>query len=142
MDKKLEQLLKQAYDNLKEGPTLIVPGKDHKLKVIHEKQSEFSFIVYDPENSFKDLLPKLEELGYEVDLEHYRGLFRCGFLIKVDVTNKKAGNPMIVGINHLHYLRDDESILVEDVLDNFEEIIVNENHELMESLIQYNKRKN
>ena len=142
MDKKLEQLLKQAYDNLKEGPTLIVPGENGEHKVIHEKQSEFSFIVHDPDNHFKDLLLKLEELGYQIDLEHYKGLFRCGFLIKVDVANKKVGNPMIVGINHLHYLRDDESILVEDVLNNFEEIIVNENHELMESLIQYNKRKN
>ena len=56
--------------------------------------------------------------------------------LKVDVTNKKVFLPLIVAVKHFEYLRDEESILISDVLDNFEELVINKNKKLALSLRQ------
>ena len=98
-------------------------------------------MVFDETRSFKSLLSKLEEFGYSIDLDTFRGLIPGRELIKVDVTNRTVTRPMVVSINHHQYLMKKGSILIDDVLNSFDEIVVNKNKSLADSLLQHKKGK-
>ena len=72
------------------------------------------------------------------------GLTTCfpKMLIRIDITNKRLAYPLIVSVRHFEYLRDEESILIGDVLNNFDELVINQNKSLADSLSQMNKNVN
>lgn len=134
-----DEQLKQIIENLRkgfDGTALVSFNEDGSLNVQTEKNSEYSFIVYDETSEFNVLLDKLKEQGYSIDLETFRGLIPGREVIKVDVIKKAVTRPMIVGVNHYLYLRRTESILLKDAIENFEEIVVKQNKKLADSLHQ------
>ena len=136
----LNEKARQIFESLQNGPVLIIPDG----KIVKENASSFSFVVLandeDQRNRLIDLFRKQE---YSIDLETLPGLsgYFPQLLFKVDVQNKKVTNPLIVSVRHFEYLRDKESILAVDVLDNFDELVIKQNKKLAESLVQYNKKK-
>ena len=140
-EKQLEQIIKALYSGL-DSAALISVNKDGSLNVEREEQSDYSFVVFDETRSFKSLLDKLEELGYSIDLDTFHGLIPGRELIKVDVTNRTVTRPMVVSINHHQYLMKKGSILIDDVLNAFDEIVINKNKSLANLLCQYNKNNN
>ena len=118
-------------------------NKDGSLKVIKEEQ--YSFIVrFDGSKKMNDLLIKFNELGYSIDLEVYGSITPCfpRYLLRVDVNNKEVSYPQIVSVRHFEYLRDEASILISDVFDNFDEIVTKKNKELADSLKGTKKKNN
>ena len=79
---------------------------------------------------------RFNELGYLLDLDKIPGLTPCfpKCLLKVDVINKKVSYPLIISVRHFEHLRDEASILILDVFDNFDEIVTNKNKGLADSL--------
>lgn len=139
-EEKLKQIIKNLYEGF-DGAALISNNKDGSVKVAKEKPSEYSFVVFDHDKEFKGLLDKLKDLGYSIDLDTVPGLIPGKDLIRVDVSHKTVTRAMVVSINHYKLLQDSESILLEDVLTNFDEIVMNTNKELVDSLYQFRKRK-
>ncbi len=136
----LNKTARQVFESLQDGAVLITPDG----QIVKENQSAFSFTVLanneDERNKHLQLLKKQD---YLIDLETLPGLsgYFPQLLFKVDVQNKKVSNPLIVSVRHFEYLRDKESILGEDVLNNFDELLIKQNKKLAESLVQYNKKK-
>ena len=136
----LNQTARQVFESLQDGPVLITPDG----QIVKENASSFSFTVFanneDERNKLVDLFRKQD---YSIDLEALPGLsgYFPQLLFKVDVQNKRVTNPLIVSVRHYEYLRDKESILAVDVLDNFDELVIKQNKKLAESLVQYNKKK-
>ena len=137
-DEQLKQIIKMLYDGL-DSAALLSVNKDGSLNVVKEEQSNYSFVVFDRERDFQILLDKLQAIGYSVDMDSFRGLMRARDLIKVDVINKTVTRPMVVSPNHYHYLQRTDSITIADVLNNFDEIVINKNKKLADSLYQYRK---
>ena len=137
-DEQLKQIIKMLYDGL-DSAALLSVNKDGSLNVVKEEQSNYSFVVFDRERDFQILLDKLQAIGYSVDMDSFRGLIRARDLIKVDVINKTVTSPMVVSPNHYHYLQRTDSITIADVLNNFDEIVINKNKKLADSLYQYRK---
>ena len=136
----LNETARQVFQSLQDGPVLITPDG----KIVKENASSFSFTVFaNNEDERNKLVQLLKKQDYSIDLETLPGLSRYfpQLLLKVDVQNKRVTNPLIVSVRHFEYLRDKESILGEDVLNNFEELLLKQNKELAESLTQYNKKK-
>ena len=136
----LSETARQVFQSLQDGPVLITPDG----KIIKENASSFSFTVLANNEEERDkLVQLLKKQDYSIDLETLPGL--SGYfpqqLLKVDVQNKRVTNLLIVSVRHYEYLRDKESILAVDVLNNFEELLIKQNKELAESLVQYNKKK-
>ena len=124
---------------INDGPVLLIPNSDDSFTVIQETSSDYSFIVLDWNSGFDSLLDKFKKLNYSIDIDSYPGLIRPKELLIVDITNKEIRRPLVVSLNHLNYLINHESILINDVIDNFDELIVNKNKSLLESLCQSNK---
>ena len=140
INRDVNETTRQVIESLRDGPVFVTPDG----KIVKETPSLFSFTVLTKnEEQRKSLVNKLKSLDYLVDLEKLPGLSRYfpQIFLKVDVENKTATNPLIVSINHFNYLREKESILAKDVLANFDELILNQNAELADSLVQYNKRR-
>ena len=140
-DEQLKQIIKNLYDGF-DSAALLSANKDGSLTVVREEKSNYSFVVFDSECDFQILLKKLEVAGYSIDIDTFRGLIPARDLIIVDVANKTITRPLVVSINHYHYLQRTESIKLVDVLGNFDELVMNENKELADSLCQYRKNKN
>lgn len=140
-DEQLKQIIKNLYDGF-DSAALLSTNKDGSLNVVTEECSNYRFIAFDSECDFQILLKKLEVAGYSIDIDTFRGLIPARDLIKVDVSNKTATRPLVVSINHYHYLQRTESIKLADVLANFDELVINENKKLADSLCQYRKNKN
>ena len=138
-DEKLEAIAKALYENLS-TPSLVY-FENGNAKVIRETESNYNFVVNYKEKDITDLLKKFRELNYSVDLETFKGLGMPVGLLTVDVSNKQIRVPMIVSANHAHYLYKEASILLQDVFDNFDELVVRGNKELAFSLHQCNKSK-
>ena len=134
-DEQLKQIIKNLYDGL-DSAALIFTNQDGSLNVVREEQSSYTFLVYNKECEFNVLLNKFKEQGYLVDLDIFKGLIPARDLIKVDVINKTVTRPLIVSVNHYLYLREKASILLSDAIDAFDEIVINQNKELLESFIQ------
>ena len=139
-DEQLKQVIKNLYDGF-DSAALLSTNKDGSLNVVTEECSNYSFIAFDSECDFQILLKKLEEFGYSIDIDTFRGLIPARDLIKVDVANKTVTRPLVVSINHYHYLQRTESIKLADALGNFDELVINENKELADSLCRYRKNK-
>ena len=139
-DEQLERVIKALYDGL-DSAALLSVNEDGSLNVVKEEKSNYSFIVYDKERVFEPLLSEFKKLGYFIDLDTVRGLIPGFELIKVDVVNKTITRPLVVSINHHKYLIEKESILFNDAINYFDEVVVKENTVLAESLRQYNKNK-
>lgn len=140
-DEQLKQVIKNLYDGF-DSAALLSTNKDGSLTVVREEKSNYSFLVFDSECDFQILLKKLEVAGYSVDIDTFHGLIPARDLIKVDVANKTVTRPLVVSINHYHYLQRTESIKLADILGNFDELVINENKELADSLCQYRRNKN
>ena len=139
-EEQLKEAMKSLYAGL-DGAALLSTNEDGSLNVIREEQSDYSFVVFDSNCKFDVLLDKFKQLGYVIDLDTYRGLIPPRDLIRVDITHKTISRPLVVSINHYNYLREKESILVEDVLNAFDEMVINKNKTLLDSLYQMNRRK-
>ena len=139
-DEKLKQIIEALYAGF-DSAALLSIDKDGSLNVIKEEKSSYDFIVYEKHCDFEELINKFIDLGYEVDLDTFRGLIHVCDLIKVDVANKRVTRPLIVSPNHYHYLRDEGSILLVDLLNNFDEVVIKENKALLESLTQGRKNE-
>ena len=136
----LNETARQVFESLQDGPVLITPDG----KIVKENQSSFSFIVLANDEKQRNRLVELfKKQDYSNDLETLPGLsgYFPQLFLKVDVLNKRVTNPLIVSVRHYEYLREKESVLGEDVLNNFEELLIKQNKELAESLVQYNKKK-
>ena len=138
-DEKLKQIIEALYAGF-DSAALLSVNKDGSLNVIKEEKSSYDFVVYEKHCEFDCVINKLKELGYEVDLDTFRGLIHVRDLIKVDVANKRVTRPLIVSPNHYHHLRDEGSILLIDLMNNFEEVVIKENKALLESLTQGSKK--
>ena len=57
-------------------------------------------------------------------------------LLKIDVANKIVNKPLIVSVNHFIYLNEIDSILLDDVINSFDELVINQNKSLAYSLRQ------
>ena len=139
-EKDIKVVIKQMYEGLENGPVLLTPDGN----VVKEKTSSFRFVVKlgnDEQN--KKLIEHLKKLKYSIDFETKPGLtpFFGNRLVRIDVANKRVGYPLIVSVRHFEYLRDKESILVADVLNNFDELIINKNKALANSLCQWRKNE-
>ena len=136
----LNETARQVFESLQDGPVLITPDG----QIVKGNASSFSFIVLaNDEDQRNKLVQLLKKQDYSIDLETLPGLsgYFPQLLFKVDVQNKRVTNPLIVSVRHFEYLRDKESILAVDVLNNFDELGIKQNKELAESLVQYNKKK-
>lgn len=136
----LNETARQIFESLQNGPVLLTPDG----KIVKENASSFSFTVLaNDEDQRNKLVQLLKKQDYSIDLETLPGLsgYFPQVLLKVDVQNKRITNPLIVSVRHFEYLRDKESILMEDVLNSFDELVVRKNKKLAESLAQYNKKK-
>ena len=140
-DEKLKHIIEALYAGF-DSATLLSVNKDGSLNVIKEEKSGHDFIVYEEHCEFEELINKFIELGYQVDLDTFRGLIHVRDLIKVDVANKRVTRPLIVSPNHYHHLRDEGSILLVDLLNNFDEVVINKNKSLAESLTQGSEKEN
>ena len=139
-EKELKEIIKNLYEGF-DSAALFLSNKDGSLKVVKEEQSSCSFIVYEENNHFEPLLDEFKKLKYLIDLKNYKGLIPGLDLIKVDVINKIVTRPLVVSPNHYCYLREKESILLIDVINNFDEMVNKKNKSLIESLYQFNKNK-
>ena len=139
-----DQIMEIVKNLRKEKNTiaLVHANEDGSIDVRVEEKSDYSFLVCDESCEFPVLLEKLEQSGYSFDLDAFRGLIPARNLIKVDITNKTVSRPMIVGINHWYYLRKEESILLNDAINSFDQIVVKQNKELAQSLHQGVLKKN
>lgn len=136
----LNETARQVFESLQDGPVLITPDG----RIIKENPSSFSFTVLaNDEDQRNRLVELLKKQDYSFDLETLPGLsgYFPQLLFKVDVQNKRVTNPLIVSVRHYEYLRDKESILAVDVLNNFDELVLKQNKKLAESLVQYKKKK-
>lgn len=136
----LNKTARQVFESLQDGPVLITPDG----KIVKENASSFSFTVLaNDEDQRNKLVGIFKKQDYSIDLETLPGLsgYFPQLLFKVDVQNKRVTNPLIVSVRHFEYLRDKESILMEDVLNSFDELVIKQNKKLAESLVQYNKKK-
>ena len=140
-EERLKKIIESLYAGFDSAALLIV-DKDGSLNVIKEEKSSYDFIVYEKHSDFEELINKFIDLSYEVDLDTFRGLIHVCDLIKVDVANKRVTRPLIVSPNHYHYLRDEGSILLIDLIDNFDEVVIKENKALLEPLTQGSKKEN
>lgn len=140
-DEQLKQIIKDLCDGFNSAVLMFV-NKDGSLNVVKEKRSNYIFIVFDGKHDFQNLLNKLQAVGYSIDIDTFRGLIPTHVFLKVDVFNKTVSRPVVVSMNHYHYLERTESITLADVLINFDELVISENKELAVSLCQYNKAKN
>ena len=137
MDK--DELLKQTIESICNGSSetaLISCDSDGSLNLVTEKKSEFSFTVCDDSTGFEVLLNKLKELGYTIDLNTFRGIIAIRCVIKVDVANKRVTRPCVVSAYHYLFLQKIDSILITDVINSFEELVINQNKKLADSLRQ------
>lgn len=139
-EKELKEIIKNLYEDF-DSAALFSSNKDGSLKVVKEEQSSCSFIVYEENYHFEPLLDEFRKLNYLIDLKNYKGLIPGLDLIKVDVINKIVTRPLVVSPNHYCYLREKESILLIDVINNFDEMVNKKNKPLIESLYQFNKNK-
>lgn len=139
-EKELKEIIKNLYEGFYSA-ALFSSNKDGSLKVVKEEQSSCSFIVYEENYHFEPLLDEFKKLNYLIDLQNYKGLIPGLDLIKVDVINKIVTRPFVVSLNHYCYLREKESILLIDVINNFDEMVNKKNKSLIESLYQFNKNK-
>lgn len=139
-EKELKEIIKNLYEGF-DSAALFSSNKDGSLKVVKEEQSSCSFIVYEENYHFEPLLDEFRKLNYLIDLKNYKGLIPGLDLIKVDGINKTVTRPLVVSINHYCYLREKESILLIDVINNFDEMVNKKNKSLIESLYQFNKNK-
>lgn len=139
-EKELKEIIKNLYEDF-DSAALFSSNKDGSLKVVKEEQSSCSFIVYEENYHFEPLLDEFRKLNYLIDLKNYKGLIPGLDLIKVDVINKIVTRPLVVSPNHYCYLREKESILLIDVINNFDEMVNKKNKSLIESLYQFNKNK-
>ena len=139
-EKELKEIIKNLYEGFYSA-ALFSSNKDGSLKVVKEEQSSCSFIVYEENNHFEPLLDEFKKLKYLIDLKNYKGLIPGLDLIKVDVINKIVTRPLVVSPNHYCFLREKESILLIDVINNFDEMVNKKNKSLIESLYQFNKNK-
>lgn len=140
-EKQLKQIIKNLCDG-SDSAALLSFDKDGSLKVVKEKKSSYSFIVFDEKCLFEPLLNEFRKLRYFIDLDSFKGLIPGKDLIKVDISKKTITRPMVVSPNHYSYLRGKESILLIDAINYFDEVVVKENTVLAESLRQYNKNLN
>lgn len=134
-DKRLKQTVNDVCSGTSSAAFISV-DKDDDLNITKETPSNYCFVV---SGLNSELLDKFKRLGYSIDLE-FRGAISQAihpdFLIRVDVTNKTITRPVIVSVNHFVYLRDIDSILLEDVFKAFDELVINQNKELVNSLRQ------
>lgn len=139
--KQFKKNIKEVFDGL-DGAALISFNQDGSMNVMKDEKTNYSFLIYDKEGKFNEILNRFYCLGYSINLNTYRGLGRPQDLIKVDVDNKKIVRPMIVSPNHYKYLVNDESILIENAISNFDELVIECNKQLANSLCQYKQRRN
>ena len=131
----IKEIIKNLCEN-KDGSSLISFNEDGSLNIKKDEQSDYSFVVFDEHREFKGLLDKLLTMGYSFDLDTHPAIFHGLDLIRIDVSNKTVTRVLIVSIRHYLHLKSKGSILLKDVLDNFEEIVINKNKALAYSLYQ------
>lgn len=131
----IKEIIKNLCEN-KDGAVLISFNEDGSLNIKKDEQSDYSFVVFDDHQEFKGLLDKLLTMGYSFELDTYAGIIPGLDLIRIDVSDKTVTRVLIVGLRHHLYLQTRGSILLKDVLHNFEEIVINKNKALAYSLYQ------
>ena len=137
-NKQLKQTAKEIHDGIISAASISV-NDDGSLNVVKEPCSKYSFIVrFVSEDKLNILLTKLYELGYLIDLETKHGYSKHfpDSLLKIDVANKIVNKPLIVSVNHFIYLNEIDSILLDDVINSFDELVINQNKSLAYSLRQ------
>lgn len=135
---------KEICDTIKSSgfkTTLMYKNETGDISIIVDNTADINVLIKDENKSFEPLLSKLKELDYSIDLNTPHGLGCVPYLIRADLINKTVKRPFLASVNHLQYLMNEESVLLKDAVDNFDEIFISKNENLIESLTLWSKKQ-